>query len=75
MTLPWVGSRELAFSKTPENLIRLARQVFSLMALSWVGSHVLAPGNQSAAAMGRRESSKAVELRVTALRVQAHCLP
>ena len=37
MTLSWVGSRELAFSKTPENLIRLARQVFSLTALLGVG--------------------------------------
>ena len=32
------------FFETPENLIRLARQVFSLMALLGVGSHVLAPG-------------------------------
>ena len=41
MTLSWVGSRELAFSKTPENLIRLARQVFSLTALLGVGSREL----------------------------------
>ena len=32
-----MGSRELAFSKTLENLIRLARQVFSLTALLGVG--------------------------------------
>ena len=44
MTLSWVGSRELAFSKTPENLIRLARQVFSPMAFLGVGSRLLAPG-------------------------------
>ena len=37
MTLSWVGSRELAFSKPPENLIRRARQVFSLTALLGVG--------------------------------------
>ena len=37
MTLSWMGSRELAFSKTPENLICLARQVFSLTALVGVG--------------------------------------
>ena len=37
MTLSWVGSHELAFSKTPENLIRLAHQVFSLTALLGVG--------------------------------------
>ena len=46
MTLSWVGSRELAFSKTTENLIPLACQVFSLMALLGVGSRVLAPGTQ-----------------------------
>ena len=45
MTFSWVGSRELAFSKTPENLIRLAHQVFSPMAFLGVGSHVLAPGS------------------------------
>ena len=37
MTLSWVGSRELAFSKTPENLIHLARQVYSLTTLLGVG--------------------------------------
>ena len=45
MTLSWVGSRELAFSKTPENLICLARLVFFPMALLGVGSRVLAPGS------------------------------
>ena len=43
MTLSWVGSRELAFSKTPENLTRLARQVFSLTALLGVGFRELKP--------------------------------
>ena len=43
MTLSWVGSRELAFSKTPENLTRLARQVFSRTALLGVGFHELKP--------------------------------
>ena len=43
MTLSWVGFRELAFSKTPENLIRLAHQVFSPMPFLGVGSRVLAP--------------------------------
>ena len=46
MTLSRVGSRELAFLKTPENLIRLAHQVFSPMAFLRVGSPVLAPGTQ-----------------------------
>ena len=45
MTLSWVGSRELAFLKTPENLICLAHQVFSPMAFLGIGSHVLAPGS------------------------------
>ena len=37
--ISWAG-----LFKIPENLICLAHQVFSLMALSWVGSRVLAPG-------------------------------
>ena len=32
------------FFETPENLIRLAHQGFSLMAFLGVGSHVLSPG-------------------------------
>ena len=39
--ISWVG-----LFKTPENLIRLARQVFSLLAFLGVGSHVLAPSIQ-----------------------------
>ena len=38
----WAGLFE-----TPENLICLACQVFSLMTLSWVGSCVPAPGKQA----------------------------
>ena len=60
MTLSWVGSRELAFSKTPENLIRLAHQVFSPMAFLGVGSRVLAPGTADAA-----KSLSCVQLFVT----------
>ena len=45
MALLGVGSCELAFSETPENLVHLAHQVFSPMAFLGVGSCVLAPGS------------------------------
>ena len=45
MALLRVGSHELTFLKTPENLIRLAHQVFLPMAFLGVGSCVLAPSS------------------------------
>ena len=36
----------ISLTETPENLIRLAHQVFSPMAFLGVGSPVLAPGTQ-----------------------------
>ena len=65
MTLSWVGSRELAFLKTPENLICLAHQVFSPMAFLGVGACVLAPGIKGEKGLGpaspNSESSMVLE--------------